>query len=79
MAFQGFLGKDQFAVDRHFKGTTLAGDQRPGSNEGFDLAFPQNFLRQTDGTRCILSNRTIFKGDVHQTNLHDTLLLIDTR
>jgi len=60
MTIELFLGKNQFPIDRHLKRPTCARNQVPLADEGLDLTLSQNFLRQTDGTRGVVSSRAIF-------------------
>jgi hypothetical protein len=49
-----------FAIGRDFKGATAAGDELERTNVLFEL---EQFLRQTDGVRLIVSSGAIFDGD----------------
>jgi len=64
---QALLGKDQFAVDRDFEYAAVRGDE----GEDLDVLFKvfQEFVRQTDGARGVVSNRAVFDGDVEHGNL----------
>ena len=74
MAAQFLLAEDQFLIDGYFKTTTLRRDQFPVRNEIFNFAFTQDLVRQTDGTRCVVSSCTVFNGDSHHGLLHKVLL-----
>ena len=51
---------DLFAIDDHFKRAATRRDER----ERFDRLFePQQFLRQTDGMRLVISSGAIFDFD----------------
>lgn len=71
MATERLFGEDQFAIDGDFKLATCAGDEFPIPDEVFYLSFTQDLLRQTDGTRCVVSGGAVFDGDVHEWVLHD--------
>jgi hypothetical protein len=71
MAAQSLFGKDQFAVNRHFKLAAARWDQPPRTHKDFDFTFTQNFVRQTDGAWSVISNRTIFNLNIQERELHD--------
>jgi len=57
------LGVNEPAVHVHFEYPAARGDER---NE-FDIRFKgfQQFSRQTDGARGVVSGSTVFNGDDH--------------
>ena len=63
VAAGGHLGVQQLAVDAKFEHAALAGNQRPGGNVDFQLALTQDFIRQTDGTIGIASQRAVMELD----------------
>ena len=62
VAAQARLGENELAVDRHLEHAAFGRDQR----NGFDLRLKcfEQFVRQTDGARRVMSNRAIGDGDV---------------
>ena len=60
------LGVDEIAVHVHLEYPAIGGDE----GDGFDIRFKgfQQFSRQTDGARGVVSNSTIFDGDDHGGN-----------
>jgi hypothetical protein len=71
MTPQCFLGKYQFTVNGDFKNATFAGDHLPRPDKYLDLTHIQNFVRQTDGARGMVSNCTVFNRNIHDPVLHD--------
>ena len=57
------LGEDQSSVDSYFEGTSIGGNHR----DGLDARFKrfEQFSRQTDGTRSVMSDRAVFDGNDH--------------
>lgn len=77
MAFERFFGEDQFAIDGDFKDATHPRNQFPGSDEILNGSFFQDFVRQTDGARGIISSSAVVYRDAKKCLLHrDTLLLV---
>ena len=56
------FGKDQFAVDGHFKSSPTGGEQIPGANVGFYFTVSEHFFRQTDGASRVISRGAVFQG-----------------
>ncbi len=57
------LGVNGIAVHMHLEDPAVGGDER----DGFDARFKsfQQFSRQTDGARGVVSNCAVFYGDDH--------------
>src|SRR5882672_6849648 len=57
------LGEDELVVLLHFEAASIAGDQ----DEFGDVALVrlEQFLRQTDGTRLVISDRAVADLDLH--------------
>jgi len=57
------LGVDEIAVHVHFEHSAIGGDE----GDGFDIRFKgfQQFSRQTDGARGVVSDNAVFNGDDH--------------
>ena len=57
------LGVDEIAVHVHFEHSAIGGDE----GDGFDIRFKgfQQFSRQTDGARGVMSNNAVFDSDDH--------------
>ena len=76
MATELFFGKDEFIIDGNFKATAGRWNEFPIFDEVFDGTFFQDFVRQTDGAGGVVSSRTVFNGDGHQSVLHRGVSLI---
>lgn len=70
VASQCLFRKHQFTVYDDFKLAATRGNQTPGSDIRLKLSFTQNFLRQTDGARGVVSSRAVFNTDLKQRVLH---------
>lgn len=66
-----FLAEDAFAIDPDIKDAAGARDQFPTADVVFDIAFVQDFVRQTDGNGLVPSSGTILNDNFHSTYLHD--------
>lgn len=77
MTPQFFLGEDQLTVERQLEFASAGGEQIPGAHEGFNLSILQDFVRQTDGARGVVSNRAVFKLNIQQSVLHDLAILFE--
>lgn len=75
MAFERLFGEDQFIVDGDFKNAAHPGNQFPGSDEVFNGSFFQDFVRQTDGARGIISSSAVVYRDAKKCLLHRDSLL----
>ncbi len=62
VAAERFLRKDLLAVECHHENAALPFDQFR-----FDAEFPRNFVRQTGGSRQVVSNHAVF--DRHTSHL----------
>jgi hypothetical protein len=60
---EGFLGENQFAINRYFKNTTRKWDEFPVCDEVFYTAVRENFGCQTDNPVSEVSSRAVFDGD----------------
>lgn len=76
MAAQRLLRENQFAVDGHFKLTAAGGDEFPRADKRLNFSFTQDFVRQTDDARAVVSDRAVFNRDIQQGILHDALLTV---
>jgi len=57
------LGVEQLVIDGHFKRPARRGDERDRFDAGLERL--EQFCRQTDGARGVVSNSAIFDGDDH--------------
>lgn len=74
MTTNGLFGKYQFTIHRDFKSTAAGRNHGPATDKNFDFALTQNFVRQTDGTAGMMSNRAVFNLDVQKCELHEVIL-----
>ena len=70
MPAYSLLGKDQLAIDPNIKHATGSWDQFPAFGEILKFAFFQDFVRQTDGNRGMVSSGAVFDDDIHSSVLH---------
>lgn len=71
MTSERLFGEDHVSIDRDLKDAAFAGNQTPRAHVDFNFPFVQEFVRQPDGARGVVSSRAVFKGDVHQSKLHE--------
>lgn len=71
MASDFLLGEDQLAINRYVEDAAGAGNQLPTADVMLNVAFVQDFVRQTDGLGLVSSSRAILDDDIHSTLLHE--------
>lgn len=63
------LGEHEISVLRHFEAPTITRDEQKRLDS--TLVILEQFLRQTDGTRLVVSDRTISQFNLHEVFLGD--------
>lgn len=70
MTPQRLLREHQFPVDHHLELAAARRNQPPRPDKRLKLSVSQNFVRQTDGARGVVSGRAVFNTHVNQRVLH---------